>query len=101
MFKYFFFGGGGGAGGEFGPGSSILSYEAGFFFSIPPSLASLIYTGFLFQVFDPNKWCLKNGLLTGGLNPRPLSHESSAVTTRPRLLAMVMFKYILIHFHKL
>ena len=37
--------------------------------------------------FDPNEWCLKNGLLSGGLNPRPLSHESSALTTRPRLLA--------------
>jgi hypothetical protein len=37
--------------------------------------------------FDPNEWCLKNGLLSGGLNPPPLSHESSALTTRPRLLA--------------
>jgi len=25
----------------------------------------------------------------GGLNPRPLSHESSALTTRPRLLAYI------------
>ena len=39
--------------------------------------------------FDPNEWCLKNGLLSGGLNPRPLSHESSALTTRPRLLALL------------
>ena len=38
--------------------------------------------------FDPNEWCLKNGLLSGGLNPQPLSHESSALTTRPRLLAL-------------
>jgi hypothetical protein len=38
--------------------------------------------------FDPNEWCLKNGLLSGGLNPRPLSHESSALITRPRLLAL-------------
>ncbi len=37
--------------------------------------------------FDPIEWCLKNGLLSGVLNPRPLSHESSALTTRPRLLA--------------
>jgi hypothetical protein len=37
--------------------------------------------------FDPNEWCLKNGLLSGGLNPRPLSLESSALTTRPQLLA--------------
>jgi len=37
----------------------------------------------LLQAIDPNEWCLKNGLLSGGLNPRPLSHESSALTTRP------------------
>ncbi len=37
--------------------------------------------------FDPNEWCLKNGLHSGGLNPGPLGHESSALTTRPRLLA--------------
>jgi len=24
---------------------------------------------FLLQAFDPNEWCLKNGLLGGGLNP--------------------------------
>ncbi len=36
---------------------------------------------------DPNEWCLKNGLHNGGLNPGPLGHESSALTTRPRLLA--------------
>jgi hypothetical protein len=39
--------------------------------------------------FDPNEWCLKNGLLSGILNPRPLSHESSALITRPRLLAII------------
>ena len=39
------------------------------------------------QSFDPNEWCLKNGLHSGGLNPGPLGHESSALTTRPRLLA--------------
>jgi hypothetical protein len=39
--------------------------------------------------FDPNEWCLKNGLLSGGLSPRPLSHESSALTTRPWLLALL------------
>jgi hypothetical protein len=37
--------------------------------------------------FDPNEWCLKNGLHSGGLNPGPLGHESSALTTRPWLLA--------------
>ena len=36
---------------------------------------------------DPNEWCLKNGLHGGGLNPGPLSHESSALTTRPQLLS--------------
>jgi hypothetical protein len=37
--------------------------------------------------FDPNEWFLKNGLHSGGLNPGPLGHESSALTTRPWLLA--------------
>ena len=46
----------------------------------------------MLQAFDPNEWCLKNGLLGGGLNPRPLSHESSALTTRPRLLAFHQLK---------
>jgi hypothetical protein len=39
---------------------------------------------------DPNEWCLKNGLHSGGLNPGPLGHESSALTTRPQLLALEM-----------
>jgi hypothetical protein len=38
--------------------------------------------------FDPNEWCLKNGPNSGGLNSGPLGHESSALTTRPRLLAI-------------
>jgi hypothetical protein len=42
--------------------------------------------GLEFSSFDPNEWCLKNGLHSGGLNPGPLGHESSALTTRPRLL---------------
>jgi hypothetical protein len=37
--------------------------------------------------FDIDKRCLKNGLHSGGLNPGPLGHESSALTTRPRLFA--------------
>ena len=37
--------------------------------------------------FDPNEWCMKNGLHSGGVNPGPLGHESSALNTRPRLLA--------------
>ncbi len=38
--------------------------------------------------FDPNEWCLKNGLQSGGLNSGPLCHESSALTTRPQLLVL-------------
>ena len=38
--------------------------------------------------FDPIEWCLKNGLHSGGSNSQPFSHESSALTTRPRLLAL-------------
>ncbi len=33
----------------------------------------------LFPWYDPNEWCLKNGLLSKGLNPGPLGHESSAL----------------------
>jgi hypothetical protein len=43
------------------------------------------------QNFDPNEWCLKNGLRSGGLNTGPLGHESSALTTRPRLLTQSVF----------
>jgi len=32
---------------------------------------------------------MKNGLLSGGLNPQPLSHQSFAFTTRPCLLAII------------
>jgi hypothetical protein len=49
--------------------------------------ARLISIQFLLPCFDPNEWCMKNGLHSGGLNPRPLSYESSALTTRPQLLA--------------
>jgi hypothetical protein len=84
----------------------ILSCEAGFLWAnhpqSPPSLlqdysicynARLISNQFLLQVFDPNEWCLKNGLLSGGLNPRPLSHESSALTTRPGALKLLILVY--------
>jgi hypothetical protein len=48
--------------------------------------------------FDPNEWYLKNDLHRGGLNPGLFGHESSALTTRPRLLAfgfpdIWVFKY--------
>ncbi len=42
--------------------------------------------------FDPNEWCLKNGLHSGGLNLGPLGHESSALTSRPRLLTSLQFR---------
>jgi hypothetical protein len=43
--------------------------------------------------FDPNEWCLKNGLHSGGLHPGPLGHESFALTTRPRLIALALVYY--------
>ncbi len=52
------------------------------------------FSQFFVPSFDPNEWCLKNGLHSGGLNPGPPGHESSALTTRPRLLAM---KFLFIH----
>jgi hypothetical protein len=39
---------------------------------------------------DLNEWCVNNGLLKGGLNPEPHGPEFSALTTRPRLLALIM-----------
>ena len=49
--------------------------------------ARLEFSTIFVPSFDPNEWCLINGLHSGGLNPGPLGHESSALTTRPRLLA--------------
>ena len=59
-------------------------------------------SNYRFPCFDPSEWCIKNGLLSGDLNPRPFSHESSALTTRPRHLAyfftlnIVFFKNIIL-----
>ena len=50
--------------------------------------ARLEFSTIFVPSFDPNEWCLKNGLHSGGLNPGPLGLESSALTTRPRLLAL-------------
>jgi hypothetical protein len=45
--------------------------------------------------FDPIEWCLKNGLHNGGSNSQPFSHESFALTTRPRLLAQqIIFNHL-------
>jgi hypothetical protein len=49
--------------------------------------ARLEFSTIFVPSFDPYEWCLKNCLHSGGLNPGPLGHESSALTTRPRLLA--------------
>jgi hypothetical protein len=43
--------------------------------------------------FDPNEWCMKNGLHSGGLSPGPLGHESSALTTRPCIVKMNDTRY--------
>jgi len=51
--------------------------------------ARLEFSTIFVPSFDPNEWCLKNGLHSGGLNPGPLGLESSALTTRPRLLAFI------------
>ena len=40
--------------------------------------------------FDPNEWCLKNGLHSRGLNPGPIGHESSALPTRPRQKSFIV-----------
>jgi hypothetical protein len=43
-----------------------------------------------------SKWMVhENGLHSDGFNPRPLSHESSALTTRPWLLATISDFYFL------
>jgi hypothetical protein len=79
----------------------ILSYEAEF--KIQPSSKSTLplagleplqqcqvnfYLSFL-QVFDLMNGASKMGSSVGGLNPQPLSHESSALTTRPQLHAFL------------
>jgi hypothetical protein len=88
---------------EFGPGwlTSFISslFMKLDFISQPSSNSTLPFRGLqntqqcqvnstqlLLQALDPNgKWSPQ----WGGLNPRPLSHESSALTTRPWLLAIV------------
>ena len=49
--------------------------------------ARLEFSTIFVPSIDPNEWCLKNGLHSGGLNPGPLVHKSSALTTRLRLLS--------------
>ncbi len=38
----------------------------------------------MLQAFDPNEWCPKNGLLSGGLEPTTSQSWVSCLTTRPR-----------------
>ena len=82
----------------------ILSYEAGFYKPTvlkfhPPFLQdystcqvgwnvslSLLAPRFRSKSMLHEKW---------GLNPQPLSHESSALTTRPWLLARFVYNFIL------
>ncbi len=59
--------------------------------------ARLEFSTIFVPSFDPNEWCLKNGLHSGGLNPGPLGHEHSALTTRPGLLAQLTC-YLFFHF---
>ncbi len=58
--------------------------------------ARLEFSTIFVPSFDPNEWCRKNGLHSGGLNPGPLGHESSTLTTRPRLLALLSIGYRLL-----
>jgi hypothetical protein len=51
--------------------------------------ARLEFSSIFVTSIDPNEWCLKNDLHSWGLDPVPLSHESSALTNRPRLLTSI------------
>jgi hypothetical protein len=59
--------------------------------------ARLEFSTIFVPSFEPNEWCLKNGLHSGGLNPGPLGHESSALTTKPRLLTYNFWSYTFYH----
>jgi hypothetical protein len=56
--------------------------------------ARLEFSTIFVPSFDPIEWCLKNGLHRRGSNSQPFSHKSSALTTRPRLLAQIDQVYI-------
>ena len=61
--------------------------------------ARLEFSTIFVPSFDPNEWCLKNGLHSGGLNPGPLDLESSALITRPRLTVITLSVITLSDFH--
>ena len=46
-----------------------------------------------FQVIT-SECCMKNGLLVGDSNPRPLGHEYSALNTTPRRLAFLQLNIV-------
>jgi hypothetical protein len=96
---------------DFGPGQLtsfmlILSYEDRFFRSQPSSKSTLPLTGLQhiqqcligwhipLSLFDPLHWSIWMVHESGCLNPRPFSYESSALTTRPRLLALNMVWFV-------
>jgi hypothetical protein len=62
--------------------------------------ARLEFSTIFVPSFDLNEWCLKNGLHSGGLNPGPLGHESSALTTRPQLLVYALPILTFVSFQK-
>ncbi len=106
-FFFFFFGGGGEVGLIRLTSLQFIQYHVAGFYKptipqSPPSHlrdystcnnARLEFSTISVPSFDQNEWCLKNGLHSGDLNPGPLSHESSALTTRPWLLTS---KYCLV-----
>ncbi len=96
---------------DFGPGQLtsfmfILSYEAGFFISKPSSKSTLPWAGLQHMQQCQVGWNIPLSLTAScywskwmvherwssqwvkDSNPQPSSHESSALTTRPRLLAI-------------
>ena len=57
-------------------GLSQLSHVAGFYVLANARLK--FSTNFVLSI-DPNEWCLKNGLHSGGLSTGLLGHESSTL----------------------
>ena len=52
----------------------------------------------LLPCFDPNEWCTKNSLLSGGLNPGPFGHESSALPLDHGYSPSQVLKYLKMNF---
>jgi hypothetical protein len=78
--------------GRFGPGQLtclmfILNYEPGFYKSIALKVHPPIATMPGRLEHSIVYFCFMKDSGVGGSNPRPFSHESSALTTRPQVLA--------------